>query len=112
MRRENILVVTQWGYEEGLIQSYTLPYLKIIHKVNPSKKIYLITQEKGETGNERITRAREELRNYNIVLLPEKYHRAGLAKYFSTVFNFLKHLWIILSKNIRYIHTFCTPAGS
>lgn len=47
MKKGNILVVTNWGFEEGLIQSYTLPYLKIIHKVNPYIKIYLVTQEKN-----------------------------------------------------------------
>jgi len=111
---KSILVVTEWGYEEGLIQSYTLPYLKIIHNINPSLNIYLITQEKKgfEKNQERLQNIREELRHYNIVLLPEKYFPAGFAKYFLSVMRFLKHVYIIFFKGVKYIHTFCTPAGS
>jgi len=113
VKRGNILVITEWGYEEGLIQSYTLPYLKIIHKVNPSLKIYLITKEKKnfEKDTAKLQKAEEELKRYNIVLLPEKYYRAGMAKYFLSVFRFLKYIYIIFSKRIQYIHSFCTPAG-
>jgi glycosyltransferase involved in cell wall biosynthesis len=110
---KNILVVTQWGYEEGLIQSYTLPYLKIIHKVNPSLEIYLITQEKSglDENQVKLKKIKEELKQFNIHLLPEKYHRAGLGKYFFSAFNLSKHIWYVFSKGIQYIHTFCTPAG-
>ncbi|HWJ29622.1 MAG TPA: hypothetical protein VNS32_23995, partial [Flavisolibacter sp.] len=114
MKKGNILVVTHWGFEEGLIQSYTLPYLKIIHKVNPSAIIYLITQEKKglEKNKERLSVVSEELKAFNIVLLPEKYFRAGFAKYFSSAIHFFRHLSVIFFKSVSYIHSFCTPAGS
>ena len=109
----NILVVTQWGYEEGLIQSYTLPYLRIIHEVNPGRKIYLITQEKSglDADKDKLQKIQKELDAFNIILLPERYRRAGLAKYFYSGFNLAKHIAYVFSKGIKYIHTFCTPAG-
>lgn len=114
MKKGNILVVTEWGYEEGLIQSYTLPYLKIIHKINPSAIIYLITQEKKgfEKNKEKRKKVQEELDQYNIVLLPRKYFPAGLFKYLSFASGFVKHLSTIFFKGVKYIHSFCTPAGS
>jgi glycosyltransferase involved in cell wall biosynthesis len=113
VNRGNILVVTEWGFEEGLIQSYTLPYLKIIHKVNPSLRIYMVTKEKKgfEKDRDKLEEARSALKGYNIVLLPEKYYRAGVAKYILSVLHFLKYVYIIYSKRIQYIHSFCTPAG-
>ncbi len=113
MKNKNILVITQWGYREGLIQSYTLPYLKIIHAINPGATIYLVTQEKTglEKNQNDLRTIKQELLAYNIVLVPEKYHRAGAAKYFFLAINFLKHLLFIFSKGVKHIHTFCTPAG-
>ncbi len=113
MSKGNILVVTQWGFEEGLIQSYTLPYLKIIHKVNPGRKIYLITQEKLglDADRAKLEKIGKELLAFNITLLPETYRRAGLSKYFYSGFNLVKHIAYVFSKGIKYIHTFCTPAG-
>jgi glycosyltransferase involved in cell wall biosynthesis len=111
--RQNILVVTQWSYEEGLIQGYTLPYLNIIHEISPASKIYLITQEKkGLQKNKRqIDLIKGQLKKKNIYLLPEKYHRAGIEKYLNSALRFVYHFWFILFNNIRYIHAFCSPAG-
>ena len=42
-----ILVLTFWSYKEGLIQTYTLPYLRQINAVLPEgSTIYLLTLEK------------------------------------------------------------------
>jgi glycosyltransferase involved in cell wall biosynthesis len=112
-KTKNIIVFTQWGYEEGLIQSYTLPYLRIIHKISPESKIYLITQEKSglERNKEKLDLIKSTLEKENIFLVPEKYHRLSKLKYFTTALNFIKHLGLIWGNKISYIHTFCTPAG-
>jgi glycosyltransferase involved in cell wall biosynthesis len=113
-RSKNILVVTHWCYEEGLIQSYTLPYLRIIHKMLPASRIFLITHEKNglEKNKEKLARIADDLRQDNITLAPEKYHRAGIMKYLSVGISLLRHIWLIASKRIGYVHSFCTPAGS
>jgi glycosyltransferase involved in cell wall biosynthesis len=112
--KKNILVVTQWGFEEGLIQSYTLPYLEIIHKIAPSSAIYLITHEKRSLhkDKERLQKIRQDLKKNNISLLPEKYFRKGFAKYLATFTGLVRHSWLIMTKRVGYIHSFCTPAGS
>src|SRR5689334_13500249 len=107
MASKNILVITHWGYEEGLIQSYTLPYLRIIHSISPERKIFLFTQEKNglEKDKEKIKRINEELNKSNIFLLPEKYHRAGMGKYFISATRLFKHINFIFKKNIGFIHS-------
>jgi glycosyltransferase involved in cell wall biosynthesis len=112
--QNNILVITHWGYEEGLIQSYTLPYFRIIHSITPSSKIFLVTYEKNglEKDKDKRKAISRQLEKDNIYLLPEKYRRAGLSKYFFTCLNLFFHLRIIFTKKIRSIHSFCTPAGS
>ena len=40
----HILVITYWKYDDALIQTYTLPYLKIIESIlTHNSKIYLFT---------------------------------------------------------------------
>lgn len=44
-----VLVITYWSWSEALIQTYTLPYLRIMLKVlPPGSTVHLITLEKGE----------------------------------------------------------------
>ncbi|HYM95039.1 MAG TPA: hypothetical protein VET23_12915, partial [Chitinophagaceae bacterium] len=107
-------MITQWGYEEGLIQSYTLPYLKIIHTISPEVSIFLVTQEKTQLYKDgpKLKRIEEYLSGYNIILLPEKYYKAGFVKYLFSVSRLFKHLGFIFKNKIGIIHSFCTPAGS
>ena len=44
--KRNILVLTYFSFRDGLIQAYTLPYLRIINEVSPDRRIYLSTKEK------------------------------------------------------------------
>ncbi len=108
---ENVLVLTQWGFKEGLIQSYTLPYLKIINEINPDITFFLVTQEKKliETSP---TLKSQELKGCKIRLYPEKYFRIGVAKFLLSGYYLLKYICLILFYRIRIIHTFCTPAGA
>lgn len=110
----NILVLTTWGYKDGLIQSSTLPYLKMIHQVVPQAKIFLQTQEKedGNFDEKQKCRINEELGLFNIIWIPQQYHRFGIRKILASVYQFVELFWILLTKNISHIHAFCTPAGS
>jgi glycosyltransferase involved in cell wall biosynthesis len=110
--KKNILVITDWGYEEGLIQSYTLPYLRIIHKITPGSKIFLVTREKRGLEKEKLRSIRESLQADNIFLLAGKYHPAGFIKYLDFAATLIRDSWFILTNNIGYIHSFCTSAGS
>lgn len=110
---KNVLVVTQWGYEEGLIQSYTLPYLKMMHQYSPCSKIYLITQEKAglERNRDKLDAIQKSLAEFSIYLVPEKYQPLSTSKYFGVLLNALKHIGLVIRKRIKCIHTFCTPSG-
>ena len=46
MNKANILFFTNWGFLEGLIQSYTLPYIKAIQEIKREGTLYLVTEEK------------------------------------------------------------------
>ena len=43
---KNILIITYWSYKDALIQTYTLPYVKVIREnLSDDQKIYLVTLE-------------------------------------------------------------------
>lgn len=110
-----LLVLTYWSYKEALIQSYTLPYLKQIHKVAASgSEIYLVTLEKehlrlNQAENKQIS---VELAFFGITLKSASYNKFGLGAIFmatSIIFSLYK---LILKQKIDYIHCWCTPAGA
>lgn len=113
MNNDRILVITTWSYPDALIQSHTLPYLKIIHELNSGADIFLVTQEKDKAYLQGSLKKKinESLREYAIQFIPQKYYRFGPVKLLTSVFQFFGLLWLIFSKKITHIHCFCTPAG-
>jgi len=103
---KNILVITYWSFSDALIQTYTLPYLKIIaEQLSPSSKIYLVTLEKE---NYNISKTIE---GTAIINLRYKYSAFGLSASFSWLKNIFLLRSLIKKNNINIIHSFCTPAG-
>ncbi|MBI2269193.1 MAG: hypothetical protein HYU69_02430 [Bacteroidetes bacterium] len=111
----NVLVVTYWSYKDALIQTYTLPYLRIIRsKLPPGAKIYLVT---FESSIHQITvpekqKIKEELSEEGIYLLSHSYINFGIKAFIQIIPITLSLLWISLFKKISTIHCFCTPAGA
>jgi hypothetical protein len=102
-KTKNILVITWWSFDDPLIQTYTLPYLRIIREILPEgSNIFLVTLEKKKR-----TAAAEK----NIVHLPLDYHSPGIVAGWKWIRNILSLRKLIKQKNIAYIHTWCTPAG-
>ena len=57
----NILILTQWSFNDALVQTYTLPYVDIIRKIVPTEiKIFVLTAEQG-----RIALSEEEVMKIN-----------------------------------------------
>lgn len=114
----NILVLTFWSYKSGLIQTYTLPYLKQIAEVIPDKgKLYLLTLEKENLAlNEEEKKAADSyLAEHKIKLISFKYNRFGIVAAFKWIWIHIYLLFTVVFKNINYIQSFCTPpsvAGS
>lgn len=110
----NKLILTSWSYNEGLIQAAVLPYLEMIHKIDPDGKMYLVTEEKSaiQKSKPEDEQTLKLLDKLNIVWKPQPYQRFGLKKIIFAALHFISLWWLIVSKRIKYIHAFCTPAGS
>lgn len=110
---KNILVLTYWSFREGLIQSYTLPYLFIISKYLKGGKIYLVTLEKEDIAlspNE-MSDAKTNLEKYNIQLIALKYRSLSLGVIFIWINEIFNLSRFIRKNKINTIHAWCTPAG-
>ncbi|CAN5297112.1 hypothetical protein BH09BAC5_BH09BAC5_29160 [soil metagenome] len=104
---KNILVITYWERKDALIQTYTLPYLRIILSILPKgSNIWLVTFENDIT----ITQQFQIEKGIHGISFPQfrfgwKAIRARLKN-----INFLTQ--VIRENEIKYIHTWCTPAGA
>lgn len=107
-------MLTYWSYHDALIQTYTLPYLKMILKNLPTgSSLFLVTMEKdksvlSEEGNTKII---EALKDCNINWLPFPYHPFGLGAFVLMVKIFFKLSRVILINKISTVHCWCTPPG-
>jgi len=102
----NILVLTYWSYSDALIQTYTLPYVRIIRKqVSEDSKIYLVTLDKDGTNGV------QDLHGSGIQNISFIYKGYGI----SALFAWIKNIWVLkrlIHKNqIDTIHAYCTLAG-
>ncbi|WP_281614156.1 glycosyltransferase [Flammeovirga sp. SubArs3] len=111
----NILVTTYWSYNDALIQTYTLPYLKIINRNLPERsKIYLLTLEQEHQKIDLKERSEIDsyLSQFNIELLPFTYSRFGMHSMIKMGITLLKLIVFCFKKNIKIIHSWCTPGGA
>lgn len=107
----NVLVLTNWAYEDALIQAYTLPYVRMIRRcLSSDKKIWLLTREKNYEYD-KFQQINAKLNECNINWLPELCYEYGLKSWFS-MFSQLIKLYLFCRKNeIEVIHIWCTPPG-
>lgn len=115
MMKHNVLVITYWSFKDALVQTYTLPYVHIFRELlPPGSVVYVFTREQSHlkmTREEWKKTQREYSSKYNIRLLRAGYRNFGLAAQLQTLFILIR-LWLIaVSKGIKTIHTWCTPAG-
>ncbi|HEV8271818.1 MAG TPA: glycosyltransferase [Chitinophagaceae bacterium] len=111
----NILVLTQWSFNDALVQTYTLPYVEILRETIPEvRKIFVVTseQEKKALTQREINDINDQWKSRNMELIAQPYKRFGWKKLVTSVGQMLK-LYRTLKKNkVDVIHSFCTPAGS
>ncbi len=111
----NILVLTSWSYKEGLIQSYTLPYLRMISEhLAEDERLFLVTFEKEnlQISPKEETDARASLIADKIDWVKYNYSRPSVGSVFNT-YGFIKgFLQLIKRENISLIHSFCPPISS
>lgn len=113
MSAHNILVLTYWSYPDALIQTYTLPYLRIIKQINSNTSITLVTLEKSKIIlRDSDNRIRQSLATDKINWLPFLYKPfgwQGLVMWLTAGFSLLR---LIRKKKITVMHCFCTPPGA
>ncbi len=109
----SILILTYWSFKDALIQSYTLPYVKIITKVS-RKKVYLVCLEQAQvkTSNEERLQINRDLEKDNIEVVFFEYNRFGFKQMLLWVFNLIKLIYLVISRKVAYIHAWCTPGGA
>jgi hypothetical protein len=112
---KNLLILTYWSYKDALIQTYTLPYVRIIRKNLPQKsKIYLFTIEQDffKMNKAEWKTEKQKLLPENIHLIRFSYSRIGLKMIFKFIGIFISLFFLVFSKRISNIHAWCTPAGA
>jgi hypothetical protein len=112
---KNILILTHWSFQDALIQTYTLPYVRLIRKnITPDRKIILVTFEQDHLKmnsaerNEKI----QQLSQEGIELMTLEYAKFNLKFLFKATGYFFNLLSTIRKNRIGIIHAWCTPAGS
>lgn len=104
---KSLMIITYWRYSDALVQTYTLPYLRIIREMLPAgSTIHLVTLE---TDNYSIV---------NKIIEPQIHHHTFKLLPFgpAAIFEWRKNLRVLkqltIQQSITHIHTWCTPAGA
>ncbi len=106
-------MITYWSFENALIQTYTLPYLKQIIKILPSgSKIYLFTLAQKSYDNPQIVEQIKRLKENNIEVIHFNYHPFSIWMSFKLFFLVFYLIYFCILKNISTIHAWCTPGGA
>jgi glycosyltransferase involved in cell wall biosynthesis len=115
MKPVNILVITYWSYRDALVQTYTLPYLKIIRRYLPKgSRIFLTTLEQSHLrmSDAELREAATSLAKDDIRLVPFGYSKFGLK----AMLKWLLFLWRLFRlcrrERVTHIHAWCTPGGA
>lgn len=112
MKAKNILVITYWSFDNALIQTYTLPYLKQIKQQIYTGKLYLFCLSQNKQKSTAQLQQIEELKKEGIYLLEFTYVGFGLVMSVKLLFIINYLIWFCWLKNINYIHAWCTPGGA
>jgi glycosyltransferase involved in cell wall biosynthesis len=112
LKSKNILVITYWSFDNALIQTYTLPYVKQIKQQLNNGKIYLFCLSQNSQKSAALLQQVDRLKKEGIFLLEFNYVGFGLLmglKLLYIITYLILFCWI---KRINYIHAWCTPGGA
>jgi hypothetical protein len=112
-QKKRILVFTYWAFQDALIQTYTLPYLKIMTE-NSQLAIWLVCMqsENRKISGKELESIQKALGQSRIHLLLFDYKPLSLMGLMNTGFVFLKLLYFTIKLKISVIHAWATPAGA
>ncbi|MGL5890150.1 MAG: glycosyltransferase, partial [Bacteroidia bacterium] len=108
----NLLVLTYWSYKDALVQTYTLPYVRVMKKYC-SGKIYLVTLEQPQLklSSEEKQKQTALLKAEGIVPVFLTYQPFGARAALGWMLKLMRLWWITMTCGVKGIHTWCTPAG-
>lgn len=111
---KNVLVITYWSFKDALIQTYTLPYVRIMGDYLPEgSRIFLLTLEKDHAlVDDKNRKVIQSQLPQNIEWLPFRYHPFGFRAAFSWITNLFTLSGFILREGISVLHAWATPAGT
>ncbi len=110
-----ILVLTYWSYKDALVQTYTLPYVRIIRKnISADSKLFVLTLEQDffKMSRSEWESEKEKLSQEGIILIRFKYNHFGLKMIFRIVGLLFSLVKLIRKEKIEFIHSWCMSAGS
>lgn len=104
-RPRAVLVLTYWSYADALVQTYTLPYLRIMLEVlPPGSTIHLVTLEK--TGPLGSWKAEDGIQVHAFRYVPFGARALGMVLWL--VWSCVR---LIVRHRVDTVHAWCTPAG-
>jgi glycosyltransferase involved in cell wall biosynthesis len=108
-----ILVITYWSFKDALVQTYTLPYVKIIARVS-NRKIYMVCLEQVQVATSKQERIEinTRLKNDNIEVVFFDYYRFGIKQIFNLCSSMMKLFFLTIKQKIEFIHIWGMPAGA
>lgn len=108
----NILILTYWPFKDALIQTYTLPYVKILRKkLFVKNNIWLRTMENTLLSKTEEAEMKDQLAQSGIFWLPSKYRKYGFLSYVNEYIKLVSLIFFCLRNKIKIIHLWCTPPG-
>jgi hypothetical protein len=107
----NILVLTYWSFSDALIQTYTLPYVRMMRNaIAPTRKIFLVTLERNHRS---ARKARQPLLDEDrIIWTPLTYHAFGWRAFSFWIIQIVGLAWLTWKERISFIHCWGTPVGA
>ena len=100
-----VLVLTYWGYNDALVQTYTLPYVRLMLRALPTgSRVHLVTLEKQDAVH-------GPAEDPGVVVHPFRYRSFGIGG-MAMMVAMCWRLWrLVRSHRVDTIHAWCTPAG-
>jgi len=111
--QSNVLILTNWSFNDALIQTYTLPYLRIIRSLQPSgSSMLLLTLESRVLSAAERESIKESLKREGIEWIHGRYFRLGFRAVTSWPGLLLRLWYSSIRSSIGTIHCWGTPAGA
>lgn len=104
-KARRVLVITYWSYADALIQTYTLPYVRMMLETLPEgSQVHLVTLEK-HIG------ASIENNDRGVTVHPFEYRPFGVRAFGMIAKLLVRCCAVIWKERVDTIHAWCTPAG-